>query len=113
MVVDCLSLYNDIIRRPTLNAIRAVTSTYHLLVKFPSFKGIGVLKGDQQESRDIYEAANRPSNVHHVNNVEASDNTVVVHPPNTIMIGNIEVRKFDELDLGNQQHNNTENPQKS
>ncbi|KAL5540936.1 hypothetical protein UlMin_044912 [Ulmus minor] len=64
VVVDCPSSYNAIIGRPTLNAIRAVTSTYHLLVKFPTVGGIGVLKGDQQESRDIYEAANRPSNVH-------------------------------------------------
>ncbi|KAL5578025.1 hypothetical protein UlMin_019724 [Ulmus minor] len=31
VVVDCPSSYNAIIRRPTLNAIRAVTSTYHLL----------------------------------------------------------------------------------
>ncbi|KAL5556432.1 hypothetical protein UlMin_038668 [Ulmus minor] len=72
VVVDCpSSLYNAIIGRPTLNAIRAVTSTYHLLVKFPTVGGIGVLKGDQQESRDIYEAANRPSNVHRINTIEA------------------------------------------
>ncbi|KAL5567230.1 hypothetical protein UlMin_030394 [Ulmus minor] len=71
VVVDCPSSYNAIIGRPTLNAIRAVTSTYHLLVKFPTVGGIGVLKGDQQESRDIYEAANRPSNVHRVNIIEA------------------------------------------
>ncbi|KAL5539242.1 hypothetical protein UlMin_045287 [Ulmus minor] len=103
VVVDCPSSYNAIIGRPTLNAIRAVTSTYHLLVKFPTVGGIGVLKGDQQESRDIYEAANRPSNVHRVNIIEAPGGGVTTHPPATIMIGNIEVklnqvRKFDELD---------------
>ncbi|KAL5568810.1 hypothetical protein UlMin_025385 [Ulmus minor] len=73
VVVDCPSSYNAIIGRPTLNAIRAVTSTYHLLVKFPTVGGIGVLKGDQQESHDIYEAANRPSNVHRVNIIEAPE----------------------------------------
>ena len=31
-VVDCSSAYNVIIDRPTLNKLRAVTSTYHLLV---------------------------------------------------------------------------------
>ncbi|KAL5575739.1 hypothetical protein UlMin_017438 [Ulmus minor] len=103
VVVDCPSSYNAIIGRPTLNAIRAVTSTYHLLVKFPTVGGIGVLKGDQQESRDIYEAANRPSNVHRVNIIEAPGGGVATRPPATIMIGNIEVklnqvRKFDELD---------------
>ncbi|KAL5540825.1 hypothetical protein UlMin_043795 [Ulmus minor] len=80
-----------------------MTSTYHLLVKFPTVGGIGVLKGDQQESRDIYEAANRPSNVHRVNIIEAPGGGVATRPPATIMIGNIEVklnqvRKFDELD---------------
>ncbi|KAL5555515.1 hypothetical protein UlMin_037751 [Ulmus minor] len=50
VVVDCPSSYNVIIGCPTLNAIRAVTSTYHLLVKFPTVGGIGILKGDQQAS---------------------------------------------------------------
>ncbi|KAL5550470.1 hypothetical protein UlMin_000646 [Ulmus minor] len=59
VVVDCPSSYNAIIGHPTLNAIRAITSTYHLLVKFPIVRGIGILKGDQQASRDIYEATNR------------------------------------------------------
>ncbi|KAL5575483.1 hypothetical protein UlMin_017182 [Ulmus minor] len=92
VVVDCPSSYNAIIGRPTLNAIRAVTSTYHLLVKFPTVGGIRVLKGDQQESRDIYEAANIPSNVHRVNIIEAPGGGVATRPPATIMIGNIEVK---------------------
>jgi hypothetical protein len=32
LVVDCPSAYNVIIGRPTLNKLRAVSSTYHLLV---------------------------------------------------------------------------------
>jgi hypothetical protein len=32
IVVDCPSVYNAVIGRPTLNNLRAVTSTYHLLV---------------------------------------------------------------------------------
>ncbi|KAL5539722.1 hypothetical protein UlMin_043851 [Ulmus minor] len=43
VLVDCPSPYNAIIGRPTLNKIRAVTSTYHLLVKFPTVGGIGIL----------------------------------------------------------------------
>ncbi|KAL5577222.1 hypothetical protein UlMin_018921 [Ulmus minor] len=112
VVVDCSSSYNAIIGQPTLNAIRAVTSTYHLLVKFPTMGGIGVLKGDQQESRDIYEAGNRPSNFHRVNIIEAPGSAVATHPPATIMIRNIEVKlnkvqKFDEIDpreLAMEQH---------
>ncbi|KAL5577586.1 hypothetical protein UlMin_019285 [Ulmus minor] len=71
VVVDCPSSYNAIIGRPTLNVIRAVTSTYHLLVKFPTVGGIGILKGDQQASRDIYEAANRSSNTYSMNVIKA------------------------------------------
>ncbi|KAL5569070.1 hypothetical protein UlMin_025645 [Ulmus minor] len=59
VLVDCPSPYNAIIGCPTLNKIHAVTSTYHLLVKFPTVGGIGILRGDQTESREIYEAANR------------------------------------------------------
>ena len=40
MVVDFPSSYNAIIGRLTLNAIRTVTSTYHLLVKFPIIRRI-------------------------------------------------------------------------
>uniref|UniRef100_A0A2N9HF94 Uncharacterized protein n=1 Tax=Fagus sylvatica TaxID=28930 RepID=A0A2N9HF94_FAGSY len=41
LVVNCPSAYNAIIGRPTLNRLRAVTSTYHLLLKFPTEHGIG------------------------------------------------------------------------
>ncbi|KAL5540749.1 hypothetical protein UlMin_044072 [Ulmus minor] len=86
VVVDCPSSYNAIIGRPTLNAIRAVTSTYHLLVKFPTVGGIGILKGDQQASRDIYEAANRSSNTHHMNIIKTCKGPLEYPPPRTIAI---------------------------
>ena len=34
LIVDCLSSYNAIIGRPTLNNWKVVMSTYHLFVKF-------------------------------------------------------------------------------
>ena len=46
LVVDCLSSYNAIIGRPTLNSWKAVTSTYHLSVKFPIEHGVGQAQGD-------------------------------------------------------------------
>uniref|UniRef100_A0A2N9J0B4 Uncharacterized protein n=1 Tax=Fagus sylvatica TaxID=28930 RepID=A0A2N9J0B4_FAGSY len=54
LVVDCPSAYNVIIGRPTLNRLRAVTSTYHLLVRFPTEHGIGEMKGDQAMARECY-----------------------------------------------------------
>jgi len=44
--VDCSSSYNAIIGRPTLNSWKAVTSTYHLSVKFPTECGIRQAQGD-------------------------------------------------------------------
>jgi hypothetical protein len=60
LVVDCPSAYNVIIGRPTLNKLRAVTSTYYLLVRFPTEHGIGELKGDQATARECYFASLRP-----------------------------------------------------
>ncbi|KAL5578951.1 hypothetical protein UlMin_011393 [Ulmus minor] len=51
VIIDFPSPYNAIIGRLTLNKIRVVTSTYHLLVKFPTVGGIGIMRGDQTESR--------------------------------------------------------------
>ena len=39
LVIDFSSTYNTIIGWPTLNAWKAATSTYHLLVKFPTEYG--------------------------------------------------------------------------
>ena len=36
LMVDCSSAYNTILERPTLNSWKAVTSTYHLMIKFPT-----------------------------------------------------------------------------
>ncbi|KAL5541827.1 hypothetical protein UlMin_009537 [Ulmus minor] len=83
VLVDCPSPYNAIIGRPTLNKIRAVTSTYHLLVKFPTVWGIGILRGDQTESREIYEAANRSAQVQGIkNSAKSRDETPKTNIPN-------------------------------
>ncbi|KAL5558877.1 hypothetical protein UlMin_035088 [Ulmus minor] len=81
--VDCPSPYNVIIGRPTLNKIRAMTSTYHLLVKFPTVGGIGVMRGDQTESREIYEPVNRSSQVQGItNSTKSHDETPTTNIPN-------------------------------
>jgi len=54
LVVDCSSSYNAIIGRPTLNSWKAITSTYHLSVKFPTEYGIGQAQGDQLAARECY-----------------------------------------------------------
>ena len=53
LVVDCLSSYNVIIRRPTLNNWKVVTSSYHLSVKFPTEYGIGQVKEPTKVLKDV------------------------------------------------------------
>ena len=40
LVVNCSSAYNAILGRPTVNSWKAVTSTYHLMIKFPIDYGV-------------------------------------------------------------------------
>ena len=54
LVVDYSSAYNGILRRPTLDSWKAVTSTYHLMIKFPTEYGIGELRGEQVAARECY-----------------------------------------------------------
>ena len=44
--VDYPSTYNIILGRPALNRLRAVTSTYHLKVKFPTAHEVREIRGD-------------------------------------------------------------------
>ena len=54
LVVDYSSAYNGILGRPTLNSWKAATSTYHLMIKFPTKYGIGELQGDQVAACECY-----------------------------------------------------------
>jgi hypothetical protein len=74
LVVDCPSAYNVIIGRPTLNRLRAVTSTYHLLVRFPTENGIGEMKGDQAMARECYLTTVNAEQVHQTLIVEEQQN---------------------------------------
>nr|XP_023927593.1 uncharacterized protein LOC112038995 [Quercus suber] len=56
LVVDCSSAYNAIIGRPTLNSWKAITLTYHLMIKFPTKYGVGKLRGNQVAVRECYTA---------------------------------------------------------
>ena len=47
LVVDCSSAYNGIVGRSTLNSWKATTSTYHLMIKFPTKYKVGELREDQ------------------------------------------------------------------
>ena len=54
LMVDCLSAYKAIHGRPTLNSWKVVTSTYHLMIKFPTDYGVGELRGNQVAAHECY-----------------------------------------------------------
>ena len=56
LVVDYSSAYNAILGRPTLNSWKAVTSTYHLMIKFSTDYRVGELRGNQVAARKCYVA---------------------------------------------------------
>ena len=56
LVVDCSSAYNAILGRSTLNSWKAVTLTYHLMIKFPTDYGVGELRRSQMATRECYVA---------------------------------------------------------
>ncbi|KAL2243384.1 UNVERIFIED_CONTAM: hypothetical protein Sindi_0456400 [Sesamum indicum] len=54
LVVDTPFAYNVILGRPEFNFFRAIVSTYHLKMKFPTPNGIGEVSCDQAEARRCY-----------------------------------------------------------
>ncbi|XP_074297501.1 uncharacterized protein LOC141628232 [Silene latifolia] len=57
LVIDGPSTYNVILDRPWLHLMKAVPSTYHRWVKFPTPWGIEKIKRDQEEARGCYKKA--------------------------------------------------------
>ena len=53
-MVDCSFAYNVILGQPTLNSWKAVTSTYHLMIKFPMDYEVGELRGNQVAAWECY-----------------------------------------------------------
>ena len=56
LVVDYSSAYNTILGRPTLNLWKAVISTYHLMIKFPTDYEVGEIRGNQVAACECYVA---------------------------------------------------------
>jgi len=54
LIIDQPSAYNAILGRTALNELKAVTSTPHLSIKFPTEEGVGVKKRNQRMARECY-----------------------------------------------------------
>ena len=57
LIVDAPSAYNVLLGRPSLNAIKAIPSVYHMVIKFPTTNGVGMVRGDQRVARECYSAS--------------------------------------------------------
>ena len=57
LIVDAPSTYNILLSRPSLNAIRAIPSAYHMVIKFPTANRVGMVRGDQRVARECYSAS--------------------------------------------------------
>ncbi|PON76854.1 hypothetical protein PanWU01x14_031740 [Parasponia andersonii] len=54
LIVDCPSIFNAVLGRSILRELRAVTSIYHLAMKFSTQHGIGKVRGNQYDARTYY-----------------------------------------------------------
>ena len=78
LIIDYSSSFNAIIRRPTLNSWKALTSTYHLSFKVPTNYGIRQIQGDQLIARECYLAILAMDE--HVQTMNIEERRVVAEP---------------------------------
>ena len=57
LIVNSLSAYNVLLGRPSLNSIKSIPSAYHMMIKFPTTNGVGMVRGDQRVARECYSAS--------------------------------------------------------
>ena len=57
LIVDALSANNMLFGRPSLNAIKAIPSAYHMMIKFPTESGVRMVRGDPRVARECYSAS--------------------------------------------------------
>ena len=66
LIVDAPPAYNMLLGRPSLNAIKAIPSVYHMMIKFPTVSGVGMVRGDQRVARECYSASMKKKAVDNV-----------------------------------------------
>ena len=91
LVINQPPAFNAVLDKPSLRAVKAITSIYHLLMKFPIPDSVGQVHGNQDEARKCYNQAVR--NVSRPRQV----NIVDQRPPREGPLDNtIDLRSSDE-----------------
>ena len=57
LIVDAPSTYNILLGRHSLNTIGAIPSAYHMVIKFPTANGVGMIRGNQRITMECYSAS--------------------------------------------------------
>ena len=78
LVINCSSAFNAIVGQPTLNLWKAVTSTYHLMIKFPTVYGVREVHGDQVAACECYIAILEMDN--HLQTMSIEEQRTVAEP---------------------------------
>ena len=66
LIVDAPSAYNVLLGRPSLNAIKAIPSAYHMVIKFPTTNGVGIVREDQRVARECYSTSMKRKTVDNI-----------------------------------------------
>ena len=62
----CPSSYNMLLGRPSLNAMKAIPSAYHMMIKFPTTSGVGMVQGDQHVAKECYSISMKQKEVDNI-----------------------------------------------
>ena len=81
LIVDAPFAYNVLLGRPYLNSIKAIPSAYHMVIKFPTTGGVGMVRGDQRVARECYSASMKQKAVDNVYMDELDMRDEVNTPP--------------------------------
>ncbi|WZZ44804.1 hypothetical protein YC2023_041063 [Brassica napus] len=63
LVIDRPTSYNAIVGTPWLNSMRAIPSTFHLCLKFPTPRGVETIQGDRRMSQVCFAAELKRKNL--------------------------------------------------
>ena len=66
LIVDAPLACNMLLERPSLNTIRAIPSAYHMVIKFPTVNGVGMVRGNQRIARECYSASIKQKTVDNI-----------------------------------------------
>ena len=67
LIINASSAYNMLLGRPSLNTIRAIPFAYHMVIKFLTANGAGMVRGNHRIARECYSASMKQKMVYNIN----------------------------------------------